>query len=126
MCRPEAGACDLAERCDGVSITCPFDAFMDSLAVCRPAVDACDVEESCTGSSAGCPEDTGLPDGDGDGTCDLDDSCPAMSDPLQADADGDGIGDACDPCSNFLSVRATKPTLSITKLATPPGDPIGN
>jgi hypothetical protein len=39
---------------------------------------------------------TGLPDADGDGFPDVADSCPATSNPDQADADGDGIGDACE------------------------------
>jgi len=122
VCRAAAGVCDLAEACTGASSACPADVLRPAGFTCRGSAGVCDVAESCNGGSVSCPVDTGLPDGDGDGTCDLDDSCPAISDPGQADADGDGIGDACDPCSNFLSVRATKPTLSITKLATPPGD----
>jgi hypothetical protein len=69
-----------------------------------------------------CPADTGLPDGDGDGVCDAEDECPEVEDPEQADADADGLGDACDPCSNFLPVAIAKPSLVVSKLATPPGD----
>jgi hypothetical protein len=46
------------------------------------------------------------PDADGSGypgsrkpTCPVD-SCPAASDPTQADADSDGIGDVCDDCTD--------------------------
>ena len=39
-----------------------------------------------------------LPDGDGDGTSDAFDNCPATPNPGQEDADGDGAGDACDNC----------------------------
>ena len=46
--------------------------------------------EACTGASATCPADTGLPDGDGDGTCDAQDDCPLVADPGQADSDGNG------------------------------------
>ena len=35
-------------------------------------------------------------DFDGDGVPNADDSCPAASDPNQADMDGDGVNDACD------------------------------
>lgn len=51
-------------------------------------------------------------DGDGDGTCDFADNCPAVANPGQADADGDGSGDACDttpaPCT------AQKPSGSVS------------
>ncbi len=36
------------------------------------------------------------PDCDGDGTSDLDDNCPIVSNPSQPDENGDGIGDHCD------------------------------
>jgi len=37
-------------------------------------------------------------DADGDGIPDVEDDCPAASDPDQRDRDGDGLGDACDNC----------------------------
>ena len=121
-CRASAGVCDVAETCNGVSTACPADQLRPSGFTCRATAGVCDVAEVCNGSAVSCPADTGLPDGDGDGVCDLDDACPVTSDPLQADADGDGLGDACDPCSNFLSVVATKAQIQLAKLATPPGD----
>jgi hypothetical protein len=39
-----------------------------------------------------------LPDFDNDGTWDLSDNCPLISNPQQEDAEGDGVGDACDNC----------------------------
>ena len=121
-CRAATGLCDVAETCTGSSVACPADAFEPSTEVCRPAADDCDVAETCSGSGAGCPADSGLPDGDGDGTCDAQDGCPVQADPGQADVDGDGVGDACDPCSNFLPVLIAKPNVRITKLLTAPGD----
>ncbi len=59
-------------------------------------------------------------DGDGDGICDVDDDCPTIADPLQADVDGDGIGDACDPC--ISTAVATKAALTVKKVAAPAGD----
>jgi hypothetical protein len=59
------------------------------------------------------PADTGVcTDGDGDGTCDFADNCPAVANPDQTDSDGDGDGDACDttptPCT------APKPSASVS------------
>ncbi|MDQ7005778.1 MAG: thrombospondin type 3 repeat-containing protein [Acidobacteriota bacterium] len=44
--------------------------------------------------------DTVLPahDQDGDAVADIDDNCPFVANPGQADGDGDGRGDACDLC----------------------------
>jgi hypothetical protein len=122
VCRSAAGLCDVAETCTGASATCPTDVLAASGVVCRSSAGVCDVPESCDGVSSQCPPDTGQPDGDGDGVCDLSDDCPNNSDPSQADTDGDGIGDACDPCNNFLPVYATRAKITIVKLVTPPGD----
>jgi len=37
-------------------------------------------------------------DWDNDGLCFMQDNCPAITNPDQADADADGVGDLCDPC----------------------------
>src|SRR5262249_20342164 len=55
VCRPAAGACDVAETCTGTSTTCPADA--KSTAVCRPATGDCDAAETCDGVSNDCPAD---------------------------------------------------------------------
>ena len=47
VCRPAAGVCDVAETCDGVSLTCPPNKFLSQGAICRPAAGACDVAETC-------------------------------------------------------------------------------
>ena len=57
VCRAPAGACDVAETCDGVHLACPADALLPSTTVCRAAAGPCDVQEWCTGTSAACPAD---------------------------------------------------------------------
>ena len=57
VCRPASGACDVAENCDGLSTSCPIDAFQNTATVCRAAAGACDAVENCTGTSATCPLD---------------------------------------------------------------------
>lgn len=56
VCRPAAGPCDVAERCDGNSITCPIDLFLSDV-VCRAAAGQCDLAERCDGARADCPAD---------------------------------------------------------------------
>ena len=119
-CRAAAGGCDVAELCDGTTAVCPADAIAEAGSVCRAAADDCDVVESCDGLSVACPTDVGLPDGDGDGTCDEQDVCADVSDPSQADGDGDGIGDACDACTSGVGV--TNAVAKIGGILTPPGD----
>lgn len=122
VCRSAAGACDVAESCSGLANDCPADAFVAGGTVCRAVATACDVAESCTGAAAACPADTGLPDGDGDGTCDASDVCPADADPGQVDTDGDGRGDACDPCTARAGSGIGLPSIKFSGLGTPPGD----
>jgi hypothetical protein len=57
---------------------------------------------------------------DDDDVCDVDDVCPAVADPGQADADGDGIGDACDACGGGAAI--VKGNLVLGKLDPPSGD----
>src|SRR5205814_8080994 len=58
VCRSAAGACDVAESCDGGHDACPADVFRPSSTVCRASRDeSCDPAELCTGTSAACPAD---------------------------------------------------------------------
>jgi mono/diheme cytochrome c family protein len=63
VCRAPAGACDIAETCDGSSTQCPPDVLKPASAVCRIAAGQCDVAEVCSGSSPVCPDDARAPDG---------------------------------------------------------------
>jgi uncharacterized repeat protein (TIGR01451 family) len=91
VCRPSAGACDIAESCDGVSSACPADGFQSNNTVCRPAAGVCDIAENCPGNGPNCPADgksTAVcrPIA---GTCDVAESC-------------DGVNNAC-PLDGFKS-----------------------
>ena len=148
-CRPSAYDCDASEFCDGTGNDCPADLEAaagdpctddgvfctedrcDGAGVCthlpgrlgeecRASVDACDVAEVCDGANAACPSDTGLPDTDGDGTCDAQDLCPDVSDPEQIDTDQDGQGDYCDRCTDAGEVVSG--LVKISKLTTAGGD----
>jgi hypothetical protein len=121
-CRAAAGVCDAAEKCSGSSASCPADGFLSPAVECRPSAGTCDVPEQCTGSSIDCSSDTGQPDGDSDGICDLEDDCPEQSDPTQDDSDGDGLGNACDPCTNGTAVHAVKSKITLQNLSLPLGD----
>jgi hypothetical protein len=57
VCRSAAGTCDVVERCDGRSLTCPADAKLPSSTLCRDANGACDSAEFCNGNDATCPAD---------------------------------------------------------------------
>ncbi|OQY65170.1 MAG: hypothetical protein B6D46_14615 [Polyangiaceae bacterium UTPRO1] len=121
-CRPAAGVCDAVEKCTGTSASCPADGYLSSAVECRPSTGTCDLAEHCSGVGSDCPADSGRPDGDGDGICDLDDSCPEHADPSQTDTDGDGLGDACDPCTNGNGVKAVKAKLAMRNMGPPLGD----
>ncbi|TMB38211.1 MAG: hypothetical protein E6J55_25210, partial [Deltaproteobacteria bacterium] len=55
MCRPAAGPCDVAERCDGVTDTCPADGFKPATAQCAADMNPCLEGGMCTGTSTACP-----------------------------------------------------------------------
>lgn len=57
VCRPTAGPCDTAEKCDGASMACPANTFKPNTTVCRAAAGVCDVQEMCPGDGAACPPD---------------------------------------------------------------------
>ncbi|MCC7538368.1 MAG: hypothetical protein IT379_19240, partial [Deltaproteobacteria bacterium] len=71
-CRAAAGPCDVVERCDGVSPSCPPDGHASSDVPCRETPNACDETETCTGDGPACPMDLFAPAGApcADGVCD--------------------------------------------------------
>lgn len=51
--------CDQAEKCTGLSATCPADVFASASTQCRASGGVCDVAESCPGTAqSSCPPDT--------------------------------------------------------------------
>lgn len=89
-CRPIAGACDVAETCNGISPACPSDVVMPSGSGCRAVAGICDVAESCNGVSPLCPSDgfqpSGFPCRAAAGLCDAPESCTGMSPSCPGDA----------------------------------------
>jgi MYXO-CTERM domain-containing protein len=89
-CRASAGACDLAETCDGTGSACPADAKLASGTVCRVSAGACDVAESCDGATNGCPVDGFQPASTvcrvSAGACDVAETCTGASTACPADA----------------------------------------
>lgn len=89
-CRASAGACDVAETCDGVKTTCPTDSVKASTTMCRAASGLCDVAEYCTGASAACPTDNLKPSGSecrtAIGLCDVAETCSGISGDCPADS----------------------------------------
>jgi uncharacterized protein (TIGR03382 family) len=104
-CRASAGACDVAEVCNGTSADCPTDGFQSSTTVCRPSAGACDVAETCTGSSADCPPDV-LSSGNvcrpSAGACDLPEVCSGTS--AACPPDQLASGNICRPSAGACDV----------------------
>lgn len=91
LCRASAGACDVAEACNGEDPTCPADVLVDQGLTCRAAAGECDVEEVCDGASVACPANAFLPAGTECGVyiCDgAGDQCPASCSDDHGCADG--------------------------------------
>src|SRR5437867_3646496 len=90
ICRPAAGACDVAEFCTGSSSSCPADQLEPSTFECRGALGSCDEAEFCTGTDTACPADAFKPATvecrPAAGDCDLAEPCTGTSATCPADA----------------------------------------
>lgn len=82
-CRPAVSACDNAEKCDGMSLTCPSDTWKPAGTLCRVAGGVCDTAEYCTGMSNQCPADAVSPTTkvcrSAAGICDIPEKCDGMA-----------------------------------------------
>ncbi len=90
VCRPAAGACDIAESCGAASPDCPADLFQpQGGSPCGPSQGDCDVAEVCTGTSAACPVNAlkpgGTPCRSANGVCDAAEVCTGSSSSCPAD-----------------------------------------
>ncbi len=96
-CRLPVADCDATEVCDGVSDSCPADAFLSG-AVCRPSMGDCDLPEACPGDSPTCPYDAVVPSGtlcrEGIGPCSATEFC----DGVDAGCPPDGSAPDGAPC----------------------------
>lgn len=106
ICRAAAGACDVAETCDGVNDTCPGDALVGAGTVCRDAEGVCDSAEYCTGAQAACPPNVfAAADvvcrGSG-GACDAIERCTGAS--PACPSDGYASGNVCRPAADVCDV----------------------
>ncbi len=105
ICRAAAGACDIAETCDGVSDTCPADGHVAPGTLCRDAAGVCDSAEYCTGTEAACPANLFASvdvvcRGSG-GACDVAETCTGSSPACPPDGYASGVvcraaTDVCD------------------------------
>lgn len=114
ICRAEAGPCDLAEACDGVTASCPADVMRSDEVVCRAeAGGGCDVAETCSGDSPLCPDDGVKRDGEaGSPSCAGDLLCDGVSAacPERCERDEDCAGGLV--C--LLESCASQPSLSLS------------
>jgi hypothetical protein len=75
VCRASAGACDVAETCDGTNAACPADTVLSAGTECRAQAGPCDPAETCDGVTGTCPTDALAPAGT---PCDDSDDCTML------------------------------------------------
>src|SRR5437870_2366533 len=106
LCRPAAGACDLAEFCTGSSSSCLADQLEPSTFECRGALGSCDEAEFCTGTDTACPADAFKPATvecrPAAGDCDVAETCT-------------GTGPTCSP--NATSTAVCRPAAGACDVA---------
>ncbi len=107
VCRSSAGACDVADVCDGSGPACPPNARRPAGTVCRASAAACDAVETCTGTSDACPPNVVSPAGEvcrpAAGLCDQEERCDGSSSACPSDSLVVG-GTTCRPSSGPCDV----------------------
>jgi RHS repeat-associated protein len=110
VCRAQTGACDVAETCDGTSLTCPTDAVAPLGTVCRPQAGSCDVAETCNGTAKSCPADTFVASGTvcraSAGPCDVAEVCTGSSAACPADSFASSVV-ICRPSAGACDIAET-------------------
>ena len=120
QCRESAGACDVAEYCDGLFGSCPADGKVSQGTVCRESAGVCDVAEVCNGTSNNCPANGFASSStvcrDSTGVCDVAETCTGNSATCPANQFASsntvcrpGSGDSCDPDEKCTGTSATCP-----------------
>lgn len=95
---------------------------------CRPpgATGSCDGVLSDAAGSGSADGAITAEDRDGDGVLNVNDNCPAKSNPNQADEDGDTLGDVCDPCPPLKTYTPAGTTSVLDANADADGDGVGD
>jgi len=110
VCRAQNGACDVAEKCSGTSLTCPVDAVAPLGTVCRAQNGICDVAETCDGMTKACPTDGFAPATTvchpSTGTCDATVTCTGKSASCPPDTFAPA-GTVCRPSAGGCDVAET-------------------
>ncbi|MEO8602114.1 MAG: DUF1566 domain-containing protein, partial [bacterium] len=122
QCRASAGACDVAETCDGVSLDCPADSRVPAGSACG-AGGSCAAPGTCDGINAACPSPVlaaGALCRAAAGVCDVADRCDGVSDLCPADAKSNAVcrpigvvcdvAESCDGANNVCTADAGAPT----------------
>jgi hypothetical protein len=121
VCRASAGACDVADKCDGTGTACPMDAKQPSTFTCRGSAGVCDVAETCTGTTNNCPGDAKKSNTTvcraAAGACDMaelcdgsNNTCPANAlKPMGTMCKAAGASATCDPADVCDGTRTSCP-----------------
>lgn len=124
-CRRQAGACDIAEQCDGINDQCPTDVYAPMGSVCGlDNLGTCRGDGTCNRVNP-CPSSINQTDNDGDNwtiDCDCDDNNPNIFPGRPCQSDGlECTFDICSPEATGVCLHEPLPTNFICGSA-PMGD----